>query len=239
MKKGYEHWDNVWENQIYVSDYILRWYAYLRELSKSFRPEKKRILEVGCGPGGGISIFAKDGHESFGVDISPIAIEQAREKYKEVKFLCEDLFDMSLEKESFDVIFHSGLIEHFKYPKNIEAINAMVKLLKPGGKLIMVVPNSLCLWYVAGKKILTILNKWPYGFEDSYTPLLFKRYISESEALSLESISGLQAFPMLASPTVELMPIRYRKLIAEFEKILPAKQYYSYAILVECIKKNL
>ena len=100
----------------------------------------------------------------------------------------------------------------------------------------MAVPNTLCLWYILGKEVLVKPGKWPYGFEDSYSPYLFKKYISEIPEIKLEKIHGIQPFPMVAFPNFELVPLRYRKVIAQFEKLLPFKEYYSYAIVAECRK---
>jgi SAM-dependent methyltransferase len=230
-------WDDVWEAHKYESDYMLRWYSYLNRVAEGSQ-DKKKVLEIGCGSGGGVALFADYGHSAFGVDISPVAIERSRKIYKNVTFICEDLFNLKFEKESFDIIFNSGLIEHFPYPKNIETIKIMSKLLRPGGALIISVPNRLCLWYRLGKKILEILNRWPYGYEDSYSPALFKKYLNEVTELSLMRIFGLQIMPMFALPNFVLFPEKARKLIAFVEEKIPLRQYYSYAIIAECKKKE-
>jgi len=231
-------WDAVWKKERCVSDYVLRWYDYLEGLSKSFLPSKKKVLETGSGSGGGIAIFAKYGHEAFGLDISPVAVEKASGMYKDVNFTCKDLFDMPYEDNSFDVLFNSGLIEHFEYPSNVEAVKAMSRVVKPGGKIIISVPNKLCPWYMAGKKLLIATGKWPYGFEDDYSPALLRSCVKEVPGLKLERMFGLQALPMLALPEFELIPLKYRKAIASLEKFLPLKEYYSYAIVAECVKER-
>jgi SAM-dependent methyltransferase len=53
--------------------------------------------------------------------------------------VCEDLFHSSLAPESFDLVYSSGLIEHFDDTAAVVAEH--VRLLKPGGKLVLVVPN--------------------------------------------------------------------------------------------------
>lgn len=236
MEEARSVWDDVWRKHKYISDYMLRWYDYLSKQSRICLPAKMKVLETGCGSSGGIAIFSKDGHASVGVDISSVAIEKARKEYPSVDFLCEDLFNMPFGEGTFDIVFNSGLIEHFKYPENIKAIEAMVRVLKPGGRIIIAVPNSWCLWYVLGKKLLIKLGKWPYGYEDSYSPQLFRKYINEVPGIRLEKMFGIQPFPMTAFPRFEILPYDFRKIIAQFEKILPFKEYYSYAIVAECRK---
>lgn len=236
MPKGSLQWDNIWKKQGYISDYMLRWYDYLKNISKSLLPEKAKVLEIGCGTGRGISIFSKDHHESYGLDISEIAIKCASKEFKNVNFICEDLFNMKFERNSFDLIFNSGLIEHFKYPKNIEALKLMASLLKHNGKLIISVPNKLCPWYTFGKNLLIKLNKWEYGFEEGYSPAIFKKYIEEVIEIKLNQIFGMQALPIFATTSFQLLPFSIRKIIAKSEVLFPFKQYYSYAIVAECIK---
>jgi len=236
MTVEYGHWDEVWKSQKYISDYMLRWYGYLENVSRGLLPAKRDILEVGSGSGAGIAIFARDGHRSSGLDISKVAIERSSSRYREVKFFYNDLFAMPFEDNRFDLVFNSGVIEHFLYPKNIDALRAMERVLRPGGRLIVSVPNKLCWWYTIGKKILIKIKRWPYGFEDGYSPALLKRYIGEVNNLRLNRIFGMQALPMLALPNFELIPLPLRKAVAKIENILPLKKYYSFAIIAECTK---
>ena len=236
MSESSDRWNDVWKQQVYTTDYVMRWYDYLGGLSKGLLPARKKVLEVGSGAGGGIALFARDGHDAYGIDLSDVAIERSKKAHPEVLFSQANLFDMHFAENSFDVVFNSGVIEHFKYPENIKAIKAMERVLKPGGLLIISVPNSLCLWYRALKKILIVTKRWPYGFEDSYSPLRFQKYLKEIPGLQVLRMFGLQVFPMLSSPSFELAPLSLRRAIAQVEKILPYKEYYAYAVAAECIK---
>jgi SAM-dependent methyltransferase len=53
--------------------------------------------------------------------------------------VCEDLFHSSLASESFDLVYSQGLIEHFDDTAAVVAEH--LRLIKPGGKLVLVVPN--------------------------------------------------------------------------------------------------
>jgi SAM-dependent methyltransferase len=53
--------------------------------------------------------------------------------------VCEDLFHSSLASESFDLVYSSGLIEHFDDTSSVLAEH--LRLIKPGGKIVLVVPN--------------------------------------------------------------------------------------------------
>jgi len=53
--------------------------------------------------------------------------------------VCEDLFASSLRAETFDLVYSSGLIEHFEDTRAVVAEHVL--LLRPGGRLVLMVPN--------------------------------------------------------------------------------------------------
>jgi 2-polyprenyl-6-hydroxyphenyl methylase/3-demethylubiquinone-9 3-methyltransferase len=57
--------------------------------------------------------------------------------------VCEDLFQSSLRADCFDVVYSSGLIEHFEDTSAV--VDEHLRLLKPGGRLVLIVPNLLGL----------------------------------------------------------------------------------------------
>jgi 2-polyprenyl-3-methyl-5-hydroxy-6-metoxy-1,4-benzoquinol methylase len=113
----------------------------------------QRYLDVGCGFGGCLVAFGRQGVEVCGIDIDQQRIEFAKAN-------CEDshidtrVFQLSIlgkrMKEvlgTFDVITCMDVIEHvLDVPK---ALKNMAKLLKPGGLLVLEIPNKDSLSFVA------------------------------------------------------------------------------------------
>ena len=103
-----------------------------------------RTLELG---GGGSRILPylgrKFGFRVFGSDFSQrgCALLKANLDLQGVDggVVCEDLFHSSLAPNSFDLVYSSGLIEHFD--NTAAVVDEHLRLLKPGGKLVLVVPN--------------------------------------------------------------------------------------------------
>ena len=103
-----------------------------------------RTLEVG---GGGSRILPYLGRrfafQVFGSDFSwrGCLLLKANLSLQGVNggVVCEDLFRSSLAGESFDLVYSQGLIEHFD--DTLPAIMEHLRLIKPGGKLVLVVPN--------------------------------------------------------------------------------------------------
>ena len=110
--------------------------------------EPSRVLEIG---GGGSRVLPyvglKFGFEVCGTDFSLSGCRLLRANLALVGILgsvvCEDLFRSSLRGESFDLVYSSGLIEHFEDTRSV--VGEHLRLLKRGGQLVLIVPNLLGL----------------------------------------------------------------------------------------------
>jgi 2-polyprenyl-3-methyl-5-hydroxy-6-metoxy-1,4-benzoquinol methylase len=71
------------------------------------------ILDVGCGTGENALFFAAQGHDVWGVDFSPLAIEKARNKAAArnlaATFLTRSALELNTLGRQFDTIIDSGL----------------------------------------------------------------------------------------------------------------------------------
>ena len=72
------------------------------------------VLDAGCGVGYGSALLATVATRVVGVDVSSEAIDYARARYSEpnVEFLVQDLLDLDLPPETFDVVCSFEAIEH-------------------------------------------------------------------------------------------------------------------------------
>ncbi len=101
--------------------------AWLKEIEKHIKPGK--ILDVGCATGEFLSIAKKQGWDCYGIDVSKYAVEQARKKFK-VNARAGELIG-AYEKDFFDVVFMSFIIEHTDNPAEI--VKEASKILKKHG----------------------------------------------------------------------------------------------------------
>ena len=106
-------------------------------------PRKLRILEVGCGNGVNLSIFAALGHETVGVEPDTKALEQARNDGHIVYPGTAEVLPSEVVKDRFDVVIFMHVLEHCMDPSL--AVKNVVGIMKPGGKLVAEVPNNECL----------------------------------------------------------------------------------------------
>jgi SAM-dependent methyltransferase len=96
---------------------------------------KSRILDIGCGTGGHVSLLGSKGLDVLGIDISPSMIEKAKEKYPDYKFQVANALDGNLFKpdEFTHILCMYFTIYYFK-DKSL-FFNNCFKWLMPGGYL--------------------------------------------------------------------------------------------------------
>lgn len=112
------------------------------DIIEKSRKDKISVLELGCGEGEFSNVFSGK-VEYFGVDVSGFAIESAKNKnkYGSGKFFLIDIYARKLpfDDGKFDFVFSVYSLEHFKKPK--EMLDEAVRVLIPGGHLILLAPN--------------------------------------------------------------------------------------------------
>jgi len=132
----------------------------------------KKILNMGCSyPIDEIEI-AKEADFWLAVDFAPKQIEKCHSLQEagkipsKVTFFCQDIANMSVEDNQFDIVLSFSTIDHIPDPeKRIQVHKEAYRVLKDNGHLIISFPNFRYPKY-GGKKYRT--DK--FGYEYHYTP---------------------------------------------------------------------
>jgi 2-polyprenyl-3-methyl-5-hydroxy-6-metoxy-1,4-benzoquinol methylase len=98
------------------------------------------LLDMGCGNGKFLSFMRGMGWKTYGTDISPLAVEVARANGHRVS--CGDVAQARFSDDFFDLITLNNVLEHVYDP--IATLEELRRVLKPGGELIVCVPNFDC-----------------------------------------------------------------------------------------------
>lgn len=110
----------------------------------------KKLLEVGGGMGTDHAQFAKNGAITTDLDLSSGHLEHARRNFAlrglNGEFVHGDAEAMPFEDCTFDVVYSNGVIHHT--PNTKKTIDEIYRVLKPGGKIIIMVyaENSIYYW---------------------------------------------------------------------------------------------
>jgi len=105
-----------------------------------------RLLEIGCGNGERLSFFKELGWNTYGIEPDSDAAAIACSKGHPIT--AASLEASLFPKESFDAIVMSHVIEHIESPRDV--IRECAGLLRPGGRLVILTPNTRGLghkWY--------------------------------------------------------------------------------------------
>jgi len=100
-----------------------------------------RALDLGCGPGRNALYLASRGFEVDAVDLSPVAIDWARERAAEtgadVRFLCGNAFTLTEAELSgpYDLIVDSGCFHHLPPHRRVSYLALLDRVLAPDGHL--------------------------------------------------------------------------------------------------------
>lgn len=95
----------------------------------------KRVLDIGCAMGEGTAMLAERGAEAVGADFSTNAIEVARRRFPEPRFVAWDIRQIP---ETFDLIISNHTLEHL----GADIDTAMAELLRASPLVCVNVPGG-------------------------------------------------------------------------------------------------
>lgn len=97
------------------------------------------MLDAGCGNGFVAGIFAEYGYSVTGIDLSPVAVNIARQHYG-IEAICGRFSAAAFPGKTFAFINMDYFLEHVPTPS--QALMDASSLLQPGGWLRMTLPNA-------------------------------------------------------------------------------------------------
>jgi SAM-dependent methyltransferase len=133
-------YDARWKDHTFVNHAKLARCIAILESLASIKLQKPDIIELGSGSGWLTSVLGAFG-PATGVELSPIAVAQARERYPSLRFVQADLHDWDYPREQFDLVVSHEVLEHLSdQSRHFELAHG---LLREGGYLILTTPNKL------------------------------------------------------------------------------------------------
>jgi 2-polyprenyl-3-methyl-5-hydroxy-6-metoxy-1,4-benzoquinol methylase len=115
--------DARWAERDYINPFALQRLISILEMLNVTNIKKPRILDLGCGTGWLTGILNEFG-PTTGVELSQKTVRAARLKYPAAEFIAGNLFEISLQKKTYDVIVSQEVIEHVEDQKGYVSITA-------------------------------------------------------------------------------------------------------------------
>lgn len=132
-----------------------------------------RVLEAGSGSGRICARLADRGSAVFLLDLSKKALHLARRFFagRPARFVLADIPAFPFRPRSFDVVFSSGVMEHWSEQEQRDFLREVARMTTDQAVFVSFNPYARSGLYRLGKAILEVLRLWPYGDEHPVTSL--------------------------------------------------------------------
>ena len=112
----------------------------------------KKVLDLGCGTGRHTIALAKNGFETYGIDISKNALKVCRERLKDKNLKADlklgDIYKLSPYQDNFfDGVISTNALHHGRVYQIKKLIKEIQRILKPGAIIMVEVPRKVGKFY--------------------------------------------------------------------------------------------
>ena len=161
----------------------------------------RSLLDVGCGAGTLLGLIAQTQPETFvcGADLNPAGAGSA-------PVFAADACALPLPDASFHCMICSETLEHLPAPE--AALSEFHRILKPGGHLLVTVPNLFCLDSIEGRlhvfesmgralHLAGISSRWKNGINthlQKMSPRQWSRALT-SQGFAIRDMQPIYVFP--------------------------------------------
>ncbi len=192
----------------------------------------EEILEVGGGMGTDLAQFARHGAIVTDVDLSQGHLQIAQENFRlrglTGRFVHHDAESLPFDDGRFDLVYSNGVLHHT--PNTAQAIAEILRVLKPGGRVIVMVyaENSLQYWRnlvwhyglksgdLASQSMADIMSRTVERTGNDARPLV-KVYTKPRLRALFGAFEDIRIVQRQISP--ELVPRRLRRLLPVVERL--------------------
>lgn len=162
-------WTRFWSSKEALDDVYPSSPRVLEALLRHLPGEGARVLEIGAGTGRDAAALAARGHRVVALDRSAGALPLMARAHPELVgrgLVGGDALHLPFPDETFDAVFHQGVLEHFGNPVAFLAENRRVT--RPGGLVVVDVPQTWHPW-TALKRAALRVDRWFAGWETDFT----------------------------------------------------------------------
>ena len=121
-------------------DLVRRFEDYLDVVSH-LRDGAYPLIDIGAGRGEFVEMLTGHGIPALGVDISVDAVEEAQRNGRRVEVAEANAYLSTLESESIGAVTAFHVIEHLEPEVVLRLLDESLRVLRPGGVLIIETPN--------------------------------------------------------------------------------------------------
>lgn len=243
------HWDTFWASTRELGDVYANDDRIVEFLAQRVNLDGLRILEVGAGTGRDSAHLASRGAEVWTLDYASESLRLMRENLgDEVVIVCGDALALPIDSESFDLVFHQGLLEHFRDP--LALLRENYRILRPGGRVLVDVPQRFH-YYTMAKHMLMFVDRWFAGWETEFSYRELYALLADA-GFDVEGAYGRNLFPpvwyrglrkvaLRGGLRLPMEPVRYRtfRSVREaFYRAVPLGVRLSTSMVIGCLGRK-
>jgi SAM-dependent methyltransferase len=217
------------------------------------------VLDLGCGTGRFTLPLAERARSVSGLDMSPMMLATARKKLADRGLEADlhegDMADLPFDDASFDVVVSMLALMHIPRQDRQQVFSEAARVLRPGGRLLIGVKNSLFERMFRGDRFAAIditdveseeliFTRTRSG-KDMVAPW---HSFSPDELASLSAVAGLTLVHLRGNSSISawladavLADIGVRSAVQRIETVLadiPPFSHLGYHLLAEAVKRN-
>ncbi len=207
--ESHDVWTRIWSQTRF--DLLPEWdeqselvYQILRFANKDFRG--MLMLEEGSGTGRISLRLAKDGKVTL-LDISAHALRSSKNRARNVTgdahFIKASIFHLPFKECSLDLVWNSGVLEHYGFDKQQQAIHDALRVLRRKGLLVVIVPNKKAVFYSFFRNLDIKLGRWKFGYEEPVSQKELNAFSPKPD--SHFSVGILYQFRFINLPTISFL----------------------------------
>jgi len=114
---------------------------FIEPFKNIYKKEELRVLDLGCGRGEWIELVSENGFKALGVDIDDDMLQACKTLNLDVIHIDALEFLKKSPDDSFVVVSGFHIVEHLQFDVLQNLIKEALRVLKPGGLLILETPN--------------------------------------------------------------------------------------------------
>lgn len=147
----WSRWSGVWEGRAPEPAVV--------DLAARLKAEgRRRVHDLGCGPGRHLLLLAAEGFEASGSDFSPAAVETCRRRLKEAGLSAEvtlaDMTDVPAEDASLDAVIAWDVVYHGTLETIRRTVEGVRRKLRPGGYFLLTFNSTRSASYLRAREEL-------------------------------------------------------------------------------------
>jgi ubiquinone/menaquinone biosynthesis C-methylase UbiE len=109
--------------------------AFFDSLDRGSIGRPIEVLDIGCGPGVDVDVFAEVGYDVTGVDVTPSFLREGSDRVPEAAFVRGDMRNLPFADASFDGLWASASFHHVPSADASPTLREYRRVLRPGGNL--------------------------------------------------------------------------------------------------------